>query len=201
VLLVMALLLSAAASSAADQMKLTAKAVELKDSLRDLWVDHIFWERSAAVGVTQGEAPAVNVADERVVMNARAIADSLTPFYGSQVADQMFSLLAIHYTAVKDYLMATHNNKMTEREDASARLTQNAADIAAFMAQTNKYWPKETFTPLFTAHAGHHMAQINDLNVRNYDAEARVWVEMKKHVYMIADAMAAGLAKQFPRKF
>ncbi|UFS70396.1 hypothetical protein LPW11_21320 [Geomonas sp. RF6] len=182
-------------------MKLTQKSVELKETLRDLWLDHVFWERNAAFGVSLGEGAAVDVADEKVVMNAKAIADSLRPYYGNNVADQMFSLLATHYTAVKDYLMSTHTNSKSGQDAAKARLMQNAGEISTFMAQKNPYWVKETLLPLFTAHASHHMVQIENFHVRNYGAEARVYVEMKRHVYMIADAMAAGIAKQFPKKF
>jgi hypothetical protein len=33
-----------------------------------------------------------------------------------------------------------------------------------------------------------------------YEAEAKTWESMKDHIYEIADAMSAALAKQFAKK-
>ncbi len=44
------------------------------------------------------------------------------------------------------------------------------------------------------------MAQIDALAEKNYTSEAKVWDDMKNHMYVIADALAGGLAKQFPDK-
>jgi hypothetical protein len=39
------------------------------------------------------------------------------------------------------------------------------------------------------------------LHDRAYAHEAQTWEAMKQHMYVIADALADGLAKQFPRQF
>jgi len=44
------------------------------------------------------------------------------------------------------------------------------------------------------------MLQIEAFYAKNYTDEARVWKEMKAHMYVISDALAGGLAKQFPKK-
>jgi len=36
---------------------------------------------------------------------------------------------------------------------------------------------------------------------KDYDGEAQTWMDMSQHMYVIADAFADGLAKQFPAKF
>ena len=54
---------------------------------------------------------------------------------------------------------------------------------------------------LLLAHGGHHIQQIQQLQDRDYDAEAATWKEMKNHVYRIADATADALAKQFSGRF
>ncbi len=36
---------------------------------------------------------------------------------------------------------------------------------------------------------------------KDYGAEATTWTAMKKHIYTIADALAGGIEKQFPKKF
>ena len=43
--------------------------------------------------------------------------------------------------------------------------------------------------------------QIKQLKAGEYEQEARTWAAMKDHIYVLADALASGIAKQFPDKF
>jgi hypothetical protein len=43
--------------------------------------------------------------------------------------------------------------------------------------------------------------QISEVKARQFDAEAKTWAAMSAHMYVIADALADGIAKQFPDKF
>ena len=54
---------------------------------------------------------------------------------------------------------------------------------------------------LLTAHGSHHVQQIQEFQAKQFDEEAKTWAAMSHHMYMIADALADGIAKQFPDKF
>lgn len=54
---------------------------------------------------------------------------------------------------------------------------------------------------LLTAHGAHHVQQIQEFQAKQYDQEARTWAAMKDHMYVIADALAGGIARQFPEQF
>jgi hypothetical protein len=43
--------------------------------------------------------------------------------------------------------------------------------------------------------------QIKEFKARQFDAEAKTWAAMTGHMYVIADALADGIAKQFPDRF
>lgn len=43
--------------------------------------------------------------------------------------------------------------------------------------------------------------QIQQFATGDFEQEAKTWTMMKDHMYVIADALAGGLAKQFPDKF
>ncbi|GFE57571.1 hypothetical protein [Geobacter sp. AOG1] len=43
------------------------------------------------------------------------------------------------------------------------------------------------------------MTQLDALAEKNFASEAKVWDDMKTHRHVIADALADGLAKQFPK--
>ncbi len=179
-----------------------AKAAELQMTLRDLWVGHIFWVRSVVFATSSGDIEATEVAEENVVKNAKDIAAAVGSFYGKEAGDKMFGLLAGHYGAVKDYLTATMAGSKEGKDAAVEKLKKNAEEIATFLNGANpKNWPKDTLVSLLMAHGGHHIAQIDQVKAKDYGAEATTWEAMKKHIYTIADALAGGIVKQFPKKF
>jgi hypothetical protein len=144
---------------------------------------------------------AMKVAEQQAVANARSIADTIEPFYGSAAKDSFFKLLAGHYGAVKAYLVATVAGDGSGQSTATEALTNNAGAIATFLSKANPHLPKDAVQGLLLAHGSHHIQQIQQLMDRKYDAEAQTWEEMKKHVYQIADATADALAKQFAKRF
>lgn len=176
------------------------KPADLKAGLRDLWTGHIYWVRNVAVATKYGNSEAAKIAEAEVVGNAKAIAGSIEPFYGKAASDKLFGLLAGHYGAVKEYMSATYASDNAGKDAAREKLIKNANEIAVFLSGANPYLPKETLYGLLAAHGGHHMAQIEALNAKNYADDALVWKEMKSHMYVISDALAGGLAKQFPKK-
>jgi hypothetical protein len=169
--------------------------------LRDLWLGHIFWVRNVTVATIDKNDSAAKAAEQQAVANAQAIAASIEPFYGAAAKDKFFKLLAGHYGAVKAYLLATAAGDAPAQAKATQSLASNADEIATFLSAANPYLPKDAVQGLLLAHGGHHIQQIQQLKDRKYEAEAQTWEEMKKHVYQIADATAAALAKQFAKKF
>jgi hypothetical protein len=149
-----------------------------------------------------GDADAAKVAGTQAVENAKAIADSVSPFYGQGASDKLFNLLAGHYGAIKEYMAAAYEMKKEAQGEAGDKMKKNADEIAAFLNGANpKNWPKETLASALLAHVGHHMAQIDQINAKDYSGEANTWEAMKKHMYVIADVLADGIVKQFPKKF
>jgi hypothetical protein len=120
--------------------------------------------------------------------------------YGAQAKEKLFTLLAGHYGAVKAYLDASIAKDARKRTETTTALTSNASEIASFLSSANEYLPKDTVEGLLKAHGAHHIAQIEQLRVRDYAGEAQTWATMTRHMNVIADAIADALAKQFPAK-
>jgi hypothetical protein len=169
--------------------------------LRDVWIGHIFWVRAVSAATIEKNEAAAKAAEQQAVANARSIADTIGPFYGSAAKDSFFKLLAGHYRAVKAYLAAAVANDAAGQSAATQALPTNAEAIATFLSRANPYLSKDAVNGLLLAHGGHHIQEIQELKDRKYEAEGQTWEEMKKHVYQIADATADALAKQFAKKF
>lgn len=191
----------AAADATTAPATVSVKLADTKDALRGLWFSHIFWVRNVVVARLHGDAAAAKAAEAEVVANARAIAGAVEPFYGKAASDQLFGLLAGHWGAISAYLDATRANSKEEQNEAFSKLNANANDIATFLAGANPHWPVATLRGLLTAHGAHHVQQIQQLHAGQFDAEARTWAAMAEHMNVIADALANGLAAQFPGRF
>jgi hypothetical protein len=178
----------------------TTKLNATKAVLRDLWIGHIFWVRNVVVAELAGDATAQVAAEKQVVDNAQSIAHSIEPFYGKPAAERLFTLLAGHYGAVNAYLDASIAKDDGKQSEATTSLMSNAAEIAVFLSSANQYLPKNDVEGLLQAHASHHIIEIQQLLARDYAGEAQTWADMSQHMYVIADAIVDGLAKQFPDK-
>lgn len=177
------------------------RVLQTRMALRDLWVEHVFWIRSYVVASQNGNETESQAAADEVVANAKALAQSIEPFYGQSAADGLFNLLAGHWGAVSSFNTATIEQSESGRNEAVEDLTANAKDIAVLLSGANPYLPEDAVFGLLSAHGAHHVAQISQLSESEYEQEAATWHDMRKHMLVIADAITDALAKQFPEKF
>ncbi len=80
------------------------------------------------------------------------------------------------------------------------KLTKNASEIAAFVRSANPNLPKATLYGLLLTHGQQHVMAIDATAKKDWGGEADMWDPMVKHIYTISDALADGIAKQFPDK-
>jgi hypothetical protein len=182
-----------------------AKVAELQLALRDLYINHLFWVRDLVVATRLGEKAAISEADEYGQKNAEAIGHSIAPFYGQAAGEKFATLFVGHYSAVKAYMSAAFSNNFsgnaTRKKAALDKLTKNANDIAVFVSSANPNLPKATVYGLVSTHVQQHVMSIDATAKRDWSGEADMWDPMVKVVYSLSDALANGIAKQFPDKF
>ncbi|MGH8865078.1 MAG: hypothetical protein ACREVZ_10630 [Burkholderiales bacterium] len=179
----------------------TATLADTQAAMRDLWLGHVFWVRNVVDARFEGNANEAKTAEQQVVANAKAIAAAIEPFYGQAASGKLFGLLAGHWGAISEYLDATRASNKTSQDAAFKKLLANADEIAVFLGGANPNLPVDTLRSLLTAHGAHHVQQIQQYKAGQFDQEAKTWEAMKNHMYVIADALAGGIAKQFPDKF
>lgn len=199
--LILAAAMMPVANVSAESDASTGQVYETKMVLRDLWVEHVFWIRSYVVAASAGDTQQRNVAVEQVVANARALADSIAPFYGQDAADALFELLAGHWSAVKTYAGAAFTDDDALGEKAVSDLTANARQIAAFLGNANPHLPEDAVFELLSVHGAHHISQIDQIDRGAFAEEAATWAQMRRHMLTIADAITEALAAQFPESF
>ena len=177
------------------------KVAATQAALRDLWVGHVFWVRNVAVATMNKDAVAAKVAEAQVVANAKQIAGAIEPFYGKPAGDKLFTLLAGHWGGIKAHIEATAKGDAKAQAAALEQALKNGDEIATFLSDANPNLPKATLLALLSAHVAHHAQQNQQLHDKKYADEAKTWDAMRGHMYVIADALGDGIAKQFPAKF
>ena len=182
-----------------------AKVAELKMALRNLYINHIFWVRDLVMSTRLGERGAVSEADEYGLENAKAIGHSIAPFYGQAAGDKFATLFVGHYSAVKVYMNAAFANSFrgnpAMKKAAHDKLMSNANSIAVFVSSANPNLPKGTVYGLLVTHVQQHVMSIDATAKKDWSGEADMWDPMVKEIYTLSDALADGIAKQFPDKF
>jgi hypothetical protein len=190
----------ATTSVAMQAMAATPAPSKLAQTLRTLWEGHIEAVRDYVVAAHGHDGAKSKAAADHVVANARQIANAVGSFYGKPAGEKMLTLLAGHWGAVKAYADATFANDASARDKAMTDINANAKDIADFLSGANPYLPQATLLSLLATHGAHHMSQIQQIDAGDSAGEAKTWKDMQAHMVVIADALAGGIAKQFPDK-
>ncbi|MCC6869812.1 MAG: hypothetical protein IT522_13415 [Burkholderiales bacterium] len=176
-------------------------APKLHAAMRSLWHGHIVATRDYALAVHAANKANEKKAADAVVANARAIADAVAGFYGKEAGDGLFKLLGGHWGGVKALTDSAKAKNAGAEDKAVNELATNAGQIAKFLAGANPNWKESDLDAALLAHAGHHKTQV-DLMMTNAPKAKQdaAWTDMQHHMDAVADALAGGIAKQFPDK-
>jgi hypothetical protein len=175
-------------------------APKLQAAMRSLWHEHVVHTREYALAVHAHDAAKAKAAEDAVVTNAKAIAHAVGGFYGKAAGEQMFTLLAGHWTGVKALTQADSTHDAAAETAAMNALATNGGEIAKFLAGANPNLPESAVAGLLAGHVAHHSAQIEEIMAGDMKAEATTWTAMQQHMNVIADALSGAIAKQFPDK-
>jgi len=168
--------------------------------MRSLWHGHVVHTRAYAFAVHAKQPRQAARAADAVVANAKQIAAAIAGFYGKPAGDRMLELLAGHWGGVKALTDARFANDQAAQDRAMSTLLANGGEIAKFLAGANPNLPEETVKALLVGHVAHHQAQIQEVMSGDTKGEQATWVAMQAHMDTLADALAGGIAKQFPNK-
>ncbi|MCG3776083.1 MAG: hypothetical protein JW395_2932 [Nitrospira sp.] len=194
-------LLGCAGESLAAGEANPARAAEMRQTYRDLWLGHIYWVQHSVLDSTAKSPVERDAVKKEVDANSKQIATVLIPFYGEGRSQQFLSLLDINIGAVREYSEATVVGNKSQQDAALARLASNADDFGVFFSSINPHLSKPTVQGLIAAHGAHHVLQINQHKKKEYAHLDETWKMMREHVYVIADTLTEALIKQFPDKF
>jgi len=172
----------------------------LREAMRKLWSDHVFWTREYVIAAVDGSADA-QAAAARLLKNQEDIGAAIVPYYGKGAGDKLTDLLKQHIMIAVDVVAAAKASDQAKFKVADAKWKQNAADIAAFLSQANSNWPSQAMTDAMNMHLATTTREVVARLQKNYDEDVRAFDAVYDHILRMADVLADGIVKQFPARF
>lgn len=174
--------------------------LELRQSMRKLWSDHVIWTRQYIVAAAQDD-PSAQAASVRLLRNQEDLGNAIVPFYGSAAGARLTELLKQHILIAVDLVTAAKAGDNAKQSDADRRWHQNAADIATFLSGANPNWPRQTLLTMLNEHLAVTTQEAVNRLQKNWNADVTTFDRIFSQSLMMADALSDGIVKQFPARF
>lgn len=173
----------------------SVKIVNLRMTLRDLWVDHVVWTRLYIISAVSG-APDTDFASQRLLKNQEDIGNAIKPFYGEAAGDKLTSLLKDHILIAVDLLKAAKAGDSAGAQAAEQKWYKNADDIATFLSNANPKWSKKDLLEMLDKHLVLTKTEAVARLTGDYAKDIATFDEIKKEAMTMADELAYGIVKQ-----
>lgn len=171
----------------------------LRQDMRKLWTDHVVWTRVYIIAAV-ADQPDQQAAANRLVKNQEDIGAAVGNFYGKPAGDQLTTLLKEHISIAVDLIKTAKAGDKTAQAAADKKWHDNATAIADFLSKANPNWPRATLVEMMNTHLSTTTDEVVARLQKNWDADVRAYDAVYNHILMMSDALADGIAKQFPEK-
>ena len=172
----------------------------LRVTLDRLLAEHAFLAAEAMRSGVSG-APDFDAAKGAINANSAELEDVVAAAYGKEAAAEFRDLWDSHISAYVAYIDATRASDPVGQSAASGQITLYAAQLATFLAGANPYLDAAALASLFQEHAGHLTGQVEAFAAADYDTTYALVREAYQHMFTAGEALALGIATQFPEKF
>lgn len=174
-------------------------AADLRLAMRALWTDHVVWTRQYIVAAIAADG-SEQAAAKRLLKNQEDIGNAIAPYYGASAGTKLTDLLKQHILIAVDVVAAAKVGDNAKLSDADRRWHDNAADIATFLSGANPNWPRGVLLEMLNQHLTLTTQEATARLQRQWDDEAATFDRVLVQALSMADALAEGIAKQFPQR-
>lgn len=179
-------------------MATTREPVRL--ALRKLWSDHVIWTRQYIVAAV-AETPDAEAAAGRLLGNQDDIGQAVVPYYGPDAGKALTELLKSHIMIAVDLVAAAKSGDDAVFAQHDKRWSDNAGDIARFLAGANPHWPEADVLDLLNLHLKLTKDEVVARLTSDWAADVKAFDDIFTEAMVIADTLHDGLVAQFPERF
>jgi len=172
---------------------------ELRNSMRQLWVEHVVWTRVYLISAIAG-LPDKDEAATRLLKNQVDLGGAIKTFYGTEAGDTLASLLTDNVTIATQWVVAAQAQDTAAQDAALTLWHHNADQTAAFLANANSAFNPDHLKSMMNDHLDRTAAEATARLTRTWDGDARAYSAVLSQALELADELARGIGAQFPDK-
>jgi hypothetical protein len=175
-------------------------ATTLRQDMRKLWSDHVFWTRDYVIAAV-GNRPDAKAAAARLMKNQEDIGNAIAKYYGPEAGSQLTSLLKQHIQIAVDMIDAASNENPTRFAELDRQWDRNGEEIVDFLARANPKWQRSTLSEMMKTHLTTTRAEVTARLNADWAADVKAFDAAYDHILKMADVLSIGIIRQFPEKF
>jgi hypothetical protein len=180
---------------------LNARRLAFHDGMRKLWEDHITWTRLAIVSFA-ADLPDLQATEARLLANQDDIGNAIKPYYGRAAGNALTKLLKEHILGAVTLMSAAKSGDTARIDKASADWYANGNQIADLLHSANpKSWSRAAMRSMMKGHLDETLSEAVHRLGGDFAADVRDYDHVHRHILMMADALSAGIMRQFPKRF
>src|SRR5215470_1511716 len=179
----------------------TTKAAALRSALDQLLGEHVQLAADATNAALNGRDAEFKAAAAALDANSVDIANAIGSIYGKDTGEAFLGLWRSHINMVVEYTVATASKDKAKQDKAVGDLMQYTKDFGAFLNAANPNLPQDAVADLVKHHAVTLKAVIDAQASGDQQKAYTALRAAYGHMAMIAEALAEGIVKQFPKKF
>jgi hypothetical protein len=174
---------------------------ELRAKLNILLQEHAYLAAGATGAAIGGRQKEFEAAAQALDGNSVDISKAIGMVYGQGAETAFLALWRKHIGFFVDYTVGVASKDQAKQTKAVNDLVGYTQDFGAFLASANPNLPKDAVAGLVKT----HVLTLKDVvDAQASGDPAKAFLSLRKaamHMAMIADPLAAAIAKQFPEKF
>ena len=182
------------------QMQVSEEELELIKQMRFVWQEHVFWTRSAIISILE-DLDDKEIIVNRLLENAKDIANLFSPYYSQEVVDEIDRLIEEHLSIAANLVKSLKDNNAVLFERYNEELFENADDIAEALASINPNYNIEELREMLYQHLDLIIRIMVERKNKNYVQQVKDFDASHGQIIFMADALAEGIIKQFPDMF
>lgn len=175
-------------------------AIDLKNHMRVLWEQHVFWTRLTIVSLVFS-LPDSDTVIARLLHNAVDMGNLLKPYYGEQAAEKYAHLIKEHLVIAADLIKAAKAGDSTTAATVEKKWYANGDEIVAFWHSINPYLPLTDFRKMFYDHLAMTKAEAVYMLQHDYQSSVEVFERIESEALQMADLLSTIIIQQFPSVF
>jgi hypothetical protein len=179
----------------------TTKAAALRSALDQLLGEHVQLAADATNAALNGRDAEFKAAAAALDANSVDISNAIGSIYGKDAGEAFLGLWRSHIGMVVEYTVGTASKDKMKQDKAVGDLMQYTKDFGAFLNSANPNLPQDAVADLVKHHAVTLKAVIDAQAAGDQEKAYTALRTAYGHMAMIAEALAQGIVKQFPKKF